>query len=508
MFNREKKTLMFLAVLALLLNSGIANAAEEGIASVGTDVLPINVANPEKSETAANADKAANPLVSPTKPNLPTEGTLPAVTGNGKPVETEPAVSSTAQQSAGTKQENSVAVQASAPAAASDKKTEAAPLPVKDDFDFDLKMKSINTPVAPVVSNTPQQPVAKADKPILTDEDLPKAIQYKTNPIDNLGNNILSQMDDDLFSQMSEIEKSTTLLTLELRREKIRNEIEAQKAIRQRAADDLEKQKREAKLKEFEQKKQIEAKVLQEKQLLLDKQQMLEVLKQKKLLNAYMNYMLVNQQDWLKEKEDLYAQLAAAEQEKKELTDLFKTKIEKLVDASVKNMQAAEAAKANFDRVVKSLKARNEQLRKRIEADAKIIKNAQNSLYLKSQSIEELQNKNATLPAAQTADTQVQQEAVEPVEVEEEIEVPVRLSAQYAILGITGRADNMSIEVIDVNGQPISLKVGSTLPSGHVLKEIGSDYAMFSRNGIDEYLYVGRTIDGIIPTLGLVKDKK
>ena len=70
-----------------------------------------------------------------------------------------------------------------------------------------------------------------------------------------------------------------------------------------------------------EKKKQIEAKVLQEKQLLLDKQQMLEVLKQKKLLNAYMNHMLVNQQSWLREKEDLYAQLAAAKQEKNELTD-------------------------------------------------------------------------------------------------------------------------------------------------------------------------------------------
>lgn len=522
MFNREKKTLMFLAVLALLLNSGIVNAAEEGIASVGADVLPINVANPSENEKTAAADKATLPLVSPTKANLPNEGAHPATAEEPKPATANAASQNEKQQPAEVKQENNASVaSAAAPvgAPAANEKNEASPVakekaekdpaPVKDDFDFDLKMKSINTPAAPNIAAMPQQPAAQADTPILTDEDLPKAIQYKTNPIDNLGNNILSQMDDDLFSQMSEIEKSTTLLTLELRREKIRNEIEAQKAIRQRAADDLEQKKREAKLKEFEKKKQIEAKVLQEKQLLLDKQQMLEILKQKKLLNAYMNHMLVNQQDWLKEKENLYAQLAAAEQEKKELTDLFKTKVEKLVDVSVKNMQAAEAAKANFDRVVKSLKARNEQLRKRIEADAKIIKNAQKSLYLKSQSIEELQNKNATLPAsAQATATQAQQENAEAVDVGEEVEIPVRLSAQYAILGITGRADNMVIDVIDVNGQPISLKIGSTLPSGHVLKEIGSDYALFSRNGIDEYLYVGRTIDGIIPTLGLAKDKK
>lgn len=498
MFSREKKTLLFLAVLALLLNPGILNAAENGLASVEVEALPINVANPE-NKTSADAEKTPNTLVSPTKPNAAENKEENHPDAKNK----DAAMDASSQQLTPEMQSDTV----SAPAVAEKADLETAP--VKDDFDFDLKMKSINTPTAPVVPNMPQQSVEKADKPLLTDEDLPKAIQYKTNPIENLGNNILSQMDDDLFSQMSEIEKSTTLLTLELRREKIRNEIEAQKAIRQRAFDELERQKEEAKLKDFEKKKQIEAQVLQEKQLLLDKQQMLEVLKQKKLLNAYMNHMLVSQQGWLKEKEDLYAQLAAAEQEKKELTDLFKAKIEKLVDASAKNMQAAEAAKANFDRVVKSLKARNEQLRKRIEADAKIIKNAQNSLYLKSQSIEELQNRNAaSANISQTSDATVQAEVIETDNDETEETLPLRLSAQYAILGITGRANAMSIDVIDVNGQPISLKVGSTLPSGHVLKDIGSDYAMFSRNGIDEYLYVGRTIDGVIPTLGLTKEKK
>ncbi len=505
MFSREKKTLLFLAVSALLLNPGILYAAEDGVVSVDAEVLPINVANPDKGNASADMAKAANTLVSPTKPNAAKVDNAVAVNEN-KTNAAEPAVQPAEQQPVETKAAIPVAPVAASPA----EKAAPAPLPVKDDFDFDLKMKSINTLAAPVIPNMQQPTAEKADKPILTDEDLPKAIQYKTNPIDNLGNNILSQMDDDLFSQMSEIEKSTTLLTLELRREKIRNEIEAQKAIRQKALNEMERQKEEAKLKDFEKKKQIEAKVLQEKQLLLDKQQMLEVLKQKKLLNAYMNHMLVNQQSWLREKEDLYAQLAAAKQEKNELTDLFKAKIEKLVDASVKNMQAAEAAKANFDRVVKSLKARNEQLRKRIEADAKIIKNAQNSIYLKSQSIEELQNRNASAAAnAQTtADTADSSDVVETDEEEEEVELPIRLSAQYAILGITGRADTMSIEVIDVNGQPISLKVGTALPSGHILKEIGSDYAMFSRNGVNEYLYVGRTIDGVTPTLGLVKDKK
>ncbi|MCM1324556.1 MAG: hypothetical protein NC218_10570, partial [Acetobacter sp.] len=476
MFSREKKIFLLLAVLAVLLNPNISYTAEAGVVSVDAAALPINATAPKEDVKSADADKNVNTLVSPSKPSAPKEEPV-ATASDATPAVTPAAAESNVQQ----------------------------PAPVKDEFDFDLKMKSINTPAAPVIAPAPAPTPEKANKPVLTDEDLPKAIEYKTNPIENLGNNILSQMDDDLFSQMSEIEKSTTLLTLELRREKIRNEIEAQKAIRQKAFDDLERQKEEAKLRDLEKKKQIEAKVLQEKQVLVDKQQMLEVLKQRKLLNAYMNSMLISQQNWLKEKENLYAQLAAAEQEKKELTELFKAKIEKLVDVSVQHIQADEAAKADFERVIKSLKARNEQLRKRIEADAKIIKNAQNSLYLKSQSIEELQHKNAAAEAAasQTTATAVA-ETIETDEMDEDTTLPSKLSAQYAILGITGRADAMSIEVIDVNGQPISLKVGSTLPSGHVLKDIGSDYAMFTRNGVDEYLYVGRTIDGFIPTLGLV----
>lgn len=88
-------------------------------------------------------------------------------------------------------------------------------------------------------------------------------------------------------------------------------------------------------------------------------------MKQRKLLNAYMNQMLVNQQEWLKEKENLYAQISAMEEEKKELIELFKQRINKVLEASAKNIQVAEAARANFERIVKNLKARNEQLQQK-----------------------------------------------------------------------------------------------------------------------------------------------
>ncbi len=505
MFNRDRKLLLGLAISAVIFGAQNSWAADAGLASVSAADLPINVANQEAPKAAVAQENQPNALVSPSQAK--------AVENNAAKV-SAPAVQPTTASAAPaakatTKDAKPSPVSATAASGNAQAATPAAQQ-AKEDFDFDLKMKSINSPTLPSSGRAETPASGKLGSAGANDVDLPKDIQYKANPVEALGNSVLSQMDSDLFSQMSEIEKSTTLLTLELRREKIRNEIEAQKAIRQKSMDDLERQRAENRLKDLEKQKKIEAQVLQEKQNLLDKEKIFEILKQRKLLNAYMNQMLVNQQEWLKEKENLYAQINAMEIEKKELIELFKQRIDKVLEASAKNIQVAEAARANFERIVKNLKARNEQLRKRVEADAQIIKNAKNSLYLKSQSIDELKDKNAANAAVLAANTAAASTGSAPSEEPEEEDTTPKLSAKYAILGITGRAGNMAVDVIDVDGQPLSLKVGSPLPTGHIVSEIGSDYAKFSRNGADDYLYVGRSIDGFVPTLGLTdeKDKK
>ena len=483
MFNKGTKSFLILAIAGVTLNVGISRAEEAGVASVSAASLPINsVTQEQRNTTTATASQNAGALVSPSQAQA-----VAQKTGDAK--------SNT--------HANSTTVPAQAPTASATSNT---------DFNLDLKMQAMNQPSSTVQSSNPPQAVESDEKSKSQAEelDIPQNIQYKANPVENLGNSVLSQMDSDLFSQMSEIEKSTTLLTLELRREKIRNEIEAQKAIRRKQATDFEKQQAEDKLKNLERKKQIEAQVLKEQQLLVDKEKVFEVLKQRKLLNAYMNQMLLTQQEWLKEKESLYAQLEVAEQEKKELIELFKRKIDKVLEASAKNIQTAEAAKVNFERIVKGLKARNEQLRKRIEADAQIIKNAKSNLYLKAQSLEELKDRNAaSLSAMQAAAANSIASASSSIDAEADDEETSqkKLSAEYAILGITGRSGVMSIDLIDSQGQTLSLKVGSPLPTGHVVSEIGSDYAKFNKDGHDDYLYVGKTIDGMVPTLGLLDTK-
>ena len=493
MFSRSKKVIYILGVLELIVGISVVNAQEATIETVNTDDLPINVARQEQPNATVSENKEKEALVSPSQAQAVKSETSENLQEN---VATDKAVVPSEEK----KVEDAPAKEES--------QAESEESKTGDDFDFDLKMKSISTEPKPATQDNSKEPENDADK--LSEMEVPQNVEYKANPIENLGNSVLSQMDSDLFSQMSEIEKSTTLLTLELRREKIRNEIEAQKAIRRRAADELEKQEYETKVRALEKKKELEALVFKEKQLAVDKEKVFELLRQRKLINAYMNQMLVMQQDWLKEKESLYAQLAEAEQEKQAIIASFKQKVDGVLEASAKNIQAAETAKSNFERIIKGLKARNEQLRKRIEADAQIIKNAKNSLYLKSQSIEELKDKNAAMLKAVNAaanDSGSGKDSLEnAVEDEVEQEEPYRLSSQYAILEITGKNGIMSAEVIDADGQSTSIKVGSALPTGHIVKEIGSDYIKFGRDGQDDFLYVGKTIDGYIPTLGLIKN--
>ena len=488
MFSKNKFSLL-LAFLGFLVFTAPAFAEEGGVANVSAANLPINVTD-QAADTASaqSASAASSSLVSPSQAQSVEKAA-------------DAASASPAEKTAATEKENS------------EKKEVQNNSENKDNFDFDLKMKSINAPTTPnATQESPAAPAAALQAPQvqINEADLTKDIQYKANPVENLGNSVLSQMDSDLFSQMSEIEKSTTLLTLELRREKIRNEIEAQKSIRQKNADDLERQRAEEKLRALERKKQIEAKVLQEQQTLLDKEKVFEALKQRKLLNAYMNHMLTSQQEWLKEKEALYARLAEAEMEKKKLIEIFKGKVDKVLEASAKNIQTAELARANFERIVKGLKARNEQLRKRIEADAKIIKSSKSNVYIKTPSIEELKDRaSAAIGTSLVNEAAAMAVQAQMAEAEEEAEEEARrLSSEYAILGITGRAGVMSVDVIDSKGQPITLKVGSPLPTGHIVSEIGSDYVKFSRDGRDDYLYVGRTIDGIVPKLGAALNSK
>ena len=119
---------------------------------------------------------------------------------------------------------------------------------------------------------------------------------------------------------------------------------------------------------------------------------------------------------------------------------------------------------------------------------------------MKSKSIDELRDRNAQMLEIENAKllekNKSDDEKEEVLETAVEEVVIEKLNSKYAILGITGTSERMTVDLIGLDGQPLSLKVGSILPTGHTVSEIGSDFAKFTRDGYDDYLYVGKTIEG------------
>ena len=283
-----------------------------------------------------------------------------------------------------------------------------------------------------------------------------------TQPSEPFANSILSKVDNDLFSQMSDIEKQTTLLTLELRREKIRSEIDAVKAQRARAEQEKIAAEEEKKRKELEWKQEQEAKILKEKQLLKEKEIELEKLKQRKALVSYMNKMLEDKQSWINENAELLKKLKEVEKARNEMADKFKEKLDNLTTLSNNFIQSANSAKSNHDRTIASLTAQNLQLKKRIEAQT-----AQNT-----------QN-----PFGPNVNNASQDGSV------------VEVAKEYAILDISGKGDNLVAKLINKDGDSFSTRKGTVLQTGHVVEEITPSYIKFNINGFKQFLYLVDTVE-------------
>ena len=96
-----------------------------------------------------------------------------------------------------------------------------------------LPNKAVSQPVSADVGNNVPKVSSVVDSSVSPAIDpLPALSADEANA---LGDNILEQFDDNLFSKMSDIEKQSALLSLELRREKIKSEIAAIQAQRKKA---------------------------------------------------------------------------------------------------------------------------------------------------------------------------------------------------------------------------------------------------------------------------------
>ena len=183
-------------------------------------------------------------------------------------------------------------------------------------------------PNASQVNSDNSLPLIGPNAPTGHEESVSEAIATLNTPdVENLGEGLLDKIDNKLFAQMSDLEKQTALLTLELRREKIKNEIAAIKAQRQKAIEEEEAKKEEKERKRIEWEKEQEAKILREKQAVLAAEAKLERLRQEKVLRAYKEAMLKEKQEWIKNNAKLYEQIKNVETDRKNLLEGLKNKM-------------------------------------------------------------------------------------------------------------------------------------------------------------------------------------
>ena len=302
---------------------------------------------------------------------------------------------------------------------------------------------------------------SKGDFPAIKGRPLPKRDplaekqaehEAEIEKLSELGNSVLSQIDNELFSQMSDIEKQTTLLSLELRREKLKSEIAAIKAARQQAEEKAEEEKvaREQRKKDMVTEKEIEK--IKEQQLLEDKKIALEALRQEKALNDYRNKMLENEQKWINENQKLYNKMQEMDEERKAIISSFAEKLEGLNTESQSVIKAAETAKQTHNKVVANLNMQNEQLKKRLEAETSVGKSPFGDADANGQLNEGSLNKD------------------------------------YVIMEIRGKGEDLVAKLINKSGESFLVKKGSVLQSGHKIEKITHNYITLDKKGVKDYL--------------------
>jgi len=358
-----------------------------------------------------------------------------------------------------------------------------------------LEAKVVPAPM-PAANEVSAPKIAPAGAPILPDETnplLPTAgdpvspskqtatpLASKASGVGVFGGRDFTALDDNIFATMSNLEKQTAVLDLELRKERLKNEIEA--LINQRkAAVDQEAERQEAKRRQkIEWEKAQEAKVIQEQQKLREMDIAFESLRQEKMLNAYKTKMLEEQQKWVAENSKMYEKLNAAKKERQTILDDAQDKF-KTINTALKSAatQAAEA-KAAYLRDIADMHTQISVLKARIDAQEKELMEKQNPF---AEGAEE----------AEDGSTEAAEAAAAP-----EIQAPeLKLPNMYAVMEIRGQGDELIAKLINQNGTPFYVKKGTSLQSGHIVDEITSTYVRADKNGVKDYLYFAA--GGILP---------
>jgi len=313
-------------------------------------------------------------------------------------------------------------------------------------------------PIKPI-SKEQKDPLIKAYNNFADEEDKRAFNAPAPKPTGSLGDGIMNQVKEDLFSQMADIEKQTSLLTLELKREEIKNKIAAIKAQRQKAVDEEFAKQKELERKQAEWEKAQERKLLEEQQKLKDLEIKYEKLRQERVLKAYKESMLKSNQEWVDYNSRLYNQLVKEEKTQADLIAKQKEYFKNLSAEILKANKAAQTAKEKYNTEIANLQTQVAILKSKLEAE----KNA----------FEE-SKKTGPNPFAL---------------VDDENAPKIKLSEEYAIMEISGQGEQLIAKLINKKGGTFMVKPGTILNTGHVIEDITQTYISADKSGVKDYLY-------------------
>ena len=257
---------------------------------------------------------------------------------------------------------------------------------------------------------------------------------------------------------MSNLEKETAILNLELRKEQVKSSIEALRNVQEKARQEENAKKEAERRKTIEWEKEQEKKVLIEKQKLKNLELLYERARQEKLLNAYKNKMLEERQAFIKSKAEIYNEVADLRNDRQKLVNEFKGRFIQLTKLADQATNDAIRVRDNYAKTISDLQTQISILRARLEA-----------------------SENAN-PFAENGSAEGTENAAKE-------EQSSKLSDLYAIMEVRGKGENLAAKLINDSGMPFMVKVGTVLQTGHIIDEINTTYIRADKEGNKDYLY-------------------
>ncbi len=297
------------------------------------------------------------------------------------------------------------------------------------------------------------------------------AVDAPKSPFESFGNAILSKVDNDLFNQMSNIEKQNTILNLQLKREELRNKVAALRAAREQAKLEAEARRiaEEQKIKDMEAERQ--AKILEAERLLREKEMELEKVRQGKIINDYMNQMLIMNQKWIEKNAELQSQILELREERKTLVKNFEEKLDDLLKRSREVKENAQVALTNHQNMIDTFNSQIEQLKQSVVDAESRLRQAQS---------------DAENPFAEGSDAPGRD--------------AIDMAQEYAIMDITGKGKDIVAKIVNREGTTFIVHKGSMLKGGEVVTNITETYIAFDNRGVKSYLYTGGSVLEYEPT--------